>query len=231
MITKLFLVGLLLSFTTFAYAQTQDESELLRNGIEFINLGEYDKAISNFEKVLEINPKNTKALNNMAYSHLIQNYYIRAINEYAETLKIDPSNKTALTNLANIEKVISYVKKKGFVEILIHDSENRLVGYLKTDFIRVMADKELDYFIEKNFVKKTITYNNEQHQVFQAENLQSSFKHQTNSTYSDLTTFFMGIAGLSHPTVSFISVIYGPTDQFPVHLSDTITYLYTLFDE
>ena len=50
-------------FNFFAFAQADQEKELLDAGIKYAQLEKYDDAIFYFDKVLEINQNNTKALN------------------------------------------------------------------------------------------------------------------------------------------------------------------------
>ena len=206
--------------TSFAFAQTIDqEKELLGTGIEFIALEEYDNAISYFDKVLEINPNNTIAFNNKAYSYFQQDYIIHSIMEYANTLIIDPSNESATTNLVLLKSFIPYVESKGFVEITIYNSQNQLIGYLKSDKVKIIDGKDTVDYIKRVFHKKTITHNDEKFETYQFENA---------STYTENN--FAGLSGLAHPEFTPIYVTYIATDQYYIVPGDTVTFHYTFFE-
>jgi tetratricopeptide (TPR) repeat protein len=61
----------------------------LNRAIAFLYLKEYDKAISDFESVLKINPKNSSAVIGMAHGHRLLGQYDKAINELNLLLNTD----------------------------------------------------------------------------------------------------------------------------------------------
>ena len=59
-------------------------------GSKYINLGEFEKAIECFEKVLELDPKNASAWNEMGYAYDELGDFRKGIECYDEGLEIDP---------------------------------------------------------------------------------------------------------------------------------------------
>ena len=207
------------SFSTLAFAQTIDqENELLNAGVELTKLEKYDDAILIFNKVLEINPNNTYAINNIAYSHYQQGYYIQAVKEYVAILKIDPSDETAKNNLQGARKHIPYLKIKGFLEITIHNSQNHLISYIKSDKVEIMDGKDTDDYLKRLFHKKIITHNGEKLETYQFD-----------QTVRYTADHYAGITGLAIAEFPRIFAIYANTNQYYVAQGDTVTFHYTFF--
>ena len=54
--------------------------------------GEYDQAISEFNKALEINPKDSGAYNNRGAAYMNKGQYDQAISDYTKSLEINPKD-------------------------------------------------------------------------------------------------------------------------------------------
>jgi len=74
---NLFLSLLILSFSVSA--QSNEVENLVREGIAYHDSGAYEKAISVYEKALEIDPKSSLANYELAYTYLSQNNYEKAV--------------------------------------------------------------------------------------------------------------------------------------------------------
>lgn len=59
-------------------------------GADYAKKGEYDKAVSDFNKALEINPKDAEAYYNRGSIYYWKNQYILAISDYTKAIEINP---------------------------------------------------------------------------------------------------------------------------------------------
>ena len=124
------------------YSET-DFDFSLQKGNDFLTNLEYEKAISHFDKILEENPENVDALFLKGNALLGMEKYDAAITLYDKIQKIDPSHllsKQKLEaaaivsgmaideiNIASSEKHVKIVN--GFVELILRDSQGRLILY------------------------------------------------------------------------------------------------------
>ncbi len=72
--------------------------EYLDRGKVLILKGEYDKAVSDFDKALSINPKNADAFRNRGLAWLRKGDRDKAIADFTKSLGIDPKSAWAYTN-------------------------------------------------------------------------------------------------------------------------------------
>ena len=70
----------------------------INRGISFARKGEFDRAIRDYNQVLENNPKNEKALINRGISFARKSEFDRAIRDYNQVLENNPKNEEALIN-------------------------------------------------------------------------------------------------------------------------------------
>jgi tetratricopeptide (TPR) repeat protein len=98
--------------------QSHNEQEALQQGFAFIKLGQMDKAIHWYRKVLEINPENIEALSNIGGALQTIGKLEEAIAIYQKTVSIKPEFAEAYSNLGSAlatqgkleEAVTSYQK-------------------------------------------------------------------------------------------------------------------------
>jgi len=69
-------------------------------GITFVEKGQYDEAISDFNKAIEINSKYDKAYNNRGITYRLKGQYDRAISDFNKAIEINPTDAQAYNNLA-----------------------------------------------------------------------------------------------------------------------------------
>ena len=98
-----FSLFVILSFLVFpsslVFAENKTNiDDLLQKGLELNNASQYDKAIPYFDKILEIDPNNTKALNLKGVMLGQLNQTQKAIPYFDKVLEIDPKNIAALNN-------------------------------------------------------------------------------------------------------------------------------------
>ncbi|MCM8830993.1 MAG: tetratricopeptide repeat protein [Candidatus Omnitrophica bacterium] len=74
----------------------------INNGIIYFNNKEYQKAIDEFKKALEINPNYYEAYLNLGYVETALKHYNKAIDYFKEVIKLSPSLVKAYVEIANI---------------------------------------------------------------------------------------------------------------------------------
>ncbi|MGA2468126.1 MAG: tetratricopeptide repeat protein, partial [Thermodesulfobacteriota bacterium] len=92
-------------FFLFSYASTQEkqsesrDAEFYNNrGMAYRDKGQYDQAISDFNKALEINSKYAYAYNNRGMAYRDKGQYDQAISDYNKALEINPKYAYAYNN-------------------------------------------------------------------------------------------------------------------------------------
>jgi len=100
--TEKIILSVLILFSIFNFIDveaTQNEiDELLKEAYEVASIQNYDEAIMIYDKVLEIDPANTKALNNKAGMLVQKGEINNGLVLINRILEIDPENEDALTN-------------------------------------------------------------------------------------------------------------------------------------
>ena len=100
---RLLLIILLNSF--LGISQTNNES-IFYNGVELYNQGEYQKAISQFELIIE-NGEHSDALSfNLANSYYKINDLANSIYYFEKALKLSPNDKDVLNNLSYSQNML-----------------------------------------------------------------------------------------------------------------------------
>ena len=133
------IILILISFTLLtiyptAYSQTDEES-LLQKGINAVLDSQFEEAIIYFDKILESDPQNVKALQNKGVALGNLERHSEAIYHFDKVLEIDPNNTDALNNigavfinLANYGYALPY-----FDRVLELDPENQVAINSKKD--------------------------------------------------------------------------------------------------
>ena len=100
----LFTLVILISFPTIlAFADSENDKTLLHDkGVELLQLGKSEEAISYFDKVLEIDPNDLKALNNKGAALGNLGKSEEAISYFDKVLEIDPNHIDALNNKGSV---------------------------------------------------------------------------------------------------------------------------------
>lgn len=73
------------------------------SGSESMRLGQYDRAIENYELQLEDNPFNAKAANNLAVAYAMKRDYQEALEWLRRAAKMDRSRQDIALNLETLE--------------------------------------------------------------------------------------------------------------------------------
>jgi tetratricopeptide (TPR) repeat protein len=94
-------------FFLFSCASTQPKQDESRDakfynnrGIAYGEKGQYDQAISDFNKAIEINPRYNKAYNNRGIVYRLKGQYDQAISDFNKAIEINPLDGEAYNSLA-----------------------------------------------------------------------------------------------------------------------------------
>ena len=138
------------------YAIVVRERQVPRNhnnyqdrGITYLEKGDYDLAIAEYNETIRLNPDNAVAHNNRGLAYDNKGDYDRAIAEYSEAIRLKPDLALAYNN-----RGAAYSNKSNFDRAIADSTEairlkpdlalayyNRGVAYLKkSDYDRAIAD-------------------------------------------------------------------------------------------
>ena len=109
----LLIVIVLLIAAGCATVQTElnDPAAYIKRGNAYWSEGQYDQAISDYNKALEINPRHAKAYYNRGNTYMSTGQYDQAISDFTKALEINPRYAKAYNNRANTYKSIGQYDK------------------------------------------------------------------------------------------------------------------------
>ena len=90
-------------------------------GLCYMNLNKDDKAKLDFERAIQLNPKNVKALKRLSYIHILLGELYESLTYLKRCVELDPKDLTYLNDYKNTEELIN-IKKE--VEILKNNNDN-----------------------------------------------------------------------------------------------------------
>ena len=97
----LVIVVCLLGLHPSSYAKDIDSSdvvEIFNQGLDYFEKGDYENAIKDFNRALEINPKFAEAYNNRGNAYALMGDFERAIADFNRALEINPKLAGAYFN-------------------------------------------------------------------------------------------------------------------------------------
>jgi len=100
--TKKFVIPVLLflfSFTPVAGRADDQAGQYLKDGISFYDQGDYNQAMTAFQKTVQEDPNYAEGYYNLGLLYDLQGNFAEAINAYENTVRIDPNVGTVLKNL------------------------------------------------------------------------------------------------------------------------------------
>ena len=94
------LLGMYVLSPAAAHAAS-DESDYFQKGISSAESGNYEEAIKNFAKAIELNPKDAAAYYNRGNAYGKLGTYEEAIRDYDKAIELNPKNAEAYSNRGN----------------------------------------------------------------------------------------------------------------------------------
>jgi len=188
---------------------------------ELLRVDKSEEAILYLERVLEMEPDNVDALFLKGLVLSDQGRYHEAFSHYDQVLQINPQHIVAEENVKAVLKAIGHTKFDGFLDVKIHDSQDKLVGHLRVNNLTILNHDIGKNLIDEWPVTKVITRNGQDYEVLQYEN----------SKYVMVNIFSGGAShyGIKYSYSDEVWIIYANYWMYKVHEGDTITFVYTLF--
>jgi tetratricopeptide (TPR) repeat protein len=103
--------------------ELRDARAYNKRGIAYWSKGQYDQAILDYNKALEINPRYADAYNNRGVAYADTGQYDQAILDYNKALEINPGYAYAYKNRA-----VSYYFKREYYEALKDVNKAQALG-------------------------------------------------------------------------------------------------------
>ena len=157
----------------FVYGDSESEIDtLLEQGKNYFGQAEYDKAISQFDQILIIDPNNIDALYYKGNTLSQTGKFDEAIPFYEKVLALDPHKFIAQLKLQEaLLKVTSYRFNflEGVVEITVHDSHGGLVAYLRATEIKALKHRIVEDLVDSWPTTKLVNQNGKSFTVHQKE--------------------------------------------------------------
>lgn len=79
---------------------SRDAAFFLTEGLNYLHVGSYDKAIDAWQNTLERDPRNAAAANNIGTAYMLKKQAANAASWFGKALSMDPSMQLAKNNLA-----------------------------------------------------------------------------------------------------------------------------------
>ncbi|MBN2246332.1 MAG: tetratricopeptide repeat protein [Candidatus Aminicenantes bacterium] len=147
MIKSISIILLMVLFFLFSCASTQQKQDESRDakfynnrGIAFAEKGQYDRAISDFNQAIKINPRYNKAYNNRGIVYRLRGQYDQAISDFNKSIAINPLDAEAYNNLAWLmatAKAGSFRNGKKAVELALNAC--RLSDWKNPEYLDTLA--------------------------------------------------------------------------------------------
>jgi tetratricopeptide (TPR) repeat protein len=100
-IFKIFLV-LIIAIGCVTTQEVKKDADFYNNqGVAYDDKGQFDKAIANYNKAIELDPKHAMAYYNRGNSYYDKREYDKAISDYTKATEINPRYAEAYNNCGN----------------------------------------------------------------------------------------------------------------------------------
>ena len=214
----LFPLIILFSFSSIlVFADSDDDVTMFKKqGIVNIELGNYEEAISYFDKALQIDPDNMVYLKNKGAVLILQEKYYEASVIFEKVLTVIPDDPIALHHILNFTSK-GYKSVDGTLEVIIRNPQGNLMGYIKTTNIVVLDHPIAKEKIDEWSFKKILNRDGQDFEVFQKviENVIEEENSMSQIRYVDP----------DQQQVLLITKTHG----FPIDKGDMITLVFTIF--
>ena len=194
---------------------------LTYKGDRLINVNNLKEGMPFIEKALEIDPTHQEALFNKAILYTKQDNFYDALTIYDKILQSNPDNELVAVNLNIAANKVGYIDQDGFMETIVHDSEDRVAAHLRIPKIQILNHTISTSFIDEWPITKIVNRDGQDYEV-----------HQYNTTSEYRIHTIRGGAthyGVPHESTGLVWKVYANYWQYLVNPGDTITFVYTAF--
>ena len=157
---------LAVKYYSAAIDRKKNKKSYYQRGIQYFKLGDYDKAITDFSKVILMDSQFADAYNDRGSAYKMKENYDKAISDYKKAAQLDKSSGNAYNNLGSLyREQKDYVRAiKAYDKAIMVDKNNYLAWnnrgfakFEKGDFKDAISD-----FKRVNLIKPeyAIAYNN-----------------------------------------------------------------------
>ena len=109
-----------------------------QHGNVFMMIGQINKAIEHYSRVIELNPNNAATYNNRGAAYYIKGDYERVIVDYTKMIELKPDDAKTYYNRGKI------YREKGDIDLAIADFNT--VIQLKSDYTEAYIDRGIAYY-------------------------------------------------------------------------------------
>lgn len=112
-------------------------------GQKFYKNKDFDNAIKEFERIIELDPNNVAAYNNRAYVYASKNDYTHAVDDYSRVIELDPKNAVAYND-------------RGYVNYMMHNYDLAIADYdkalqLDQNYVLTYCNRGSAYSVKRDF--------------------------------------------------------------------------------
>jgi len=203
---------------------------LNNKGAVLLKLWRFEQAIPYFDKVLEIDPNNVSALINKGLYTLNTKCCFKALPYFAKALEIDPDYDIAKLELDRNTSL--YSKIDGYVEIIVHDSQDRLVTYLVEQNLYVLDLDPVKDMIDAWPVTKVVNRNGQNFEVLIIVDQKTSNSDKVISgdrIKMNMTEFVTEDNDISSALAEQLITLRFMHPQYLLETGDTIYTVYSIF--
>jgi tetratricopeptide (TPR) repeat protein len=99
---RLILIALAIFISARATPKVENNAEAYFNrGVDLQKKGDYDRAIANYSKAIEINPRLAEVYTNRGFAYLLKGQYDKAIADSNKAIELNPRLATAYSTRGN----------------------------------------------------------------------------------------------------------------------------------
>jgi len=244
----------LISFASlFAFAQTQNIDDMITAGKDAIASGNLDEANIYFERVLEIDPENVSALNNLSNNYIRLNNFEQAEIFLDKLLNIVPNHVNSLINKGTIlvQDDKNYESLKYFysalelepnaplVQAKIDDAKSKLRYKLTDGMLEIIVrdpDGNLAGYLktDKNFTILTHEVGEEIKYTWPVKKIVTRDGQKYEVRQGDLggiidSVKFLGQFGMGLKPLEDVYIIFVHYHGYVANVGDSFTYRFTIY--
>src|ERR1700741_3153535 len=119
-----------------AEAPSMDAEAYNHRGIAYYKQGQYDQAIADYTKALQIKPSDAEVYNNRGVVYGVTGQYDQAISDFTKALEINPKYAEAYNNRAY---AYYYMKDYGRAWADLHEAQ-QLGAKIDTGFLKILRE-------------------------------------------------------------------------------------------